>query len=368
MRSRWRRLALATNLRSNSAADRYSVPFLIYAGAATHSLSIGRNSNVGIGTLGQPQANLHVAAGFPTIRLDVITAGQRFQYFDMTASPASFSLVDGTHNKVPFVVESRAPDDSLHVDDAGNVGLGTDQPNMIGNTPAIGPFLNVRSKTGTARTVIQGTGSAELNLLHNNAVANRRNFRISSSGGFASFNVIADDLKSFVVHNALNINMSNGMVGLRVANPTRPLEIANGAFCSIGGVWTNASSRELKEDIHPLTTEQARLAVKNLQPVDYRYKNEPEERYVGFIAEDVPDLVATNDRKSLGAMDIVAVLTKVVQEQDRQLQTQETQLLEERRRNDVQQTMIKQQSDLLARLSERLNVFESQMRDRKGRE
>lgn len=36
---------------------------------------------------------------------------------------------------------------------------------------------------------------------------------------------------------------------------------------------------------------------------------------VGFIAEDVPDIVATNTRKSLSPMDIVGVLTKVVQEQ-----------------------------------------------------
>jgi hypothetical protein len=35
---------------------------------------------------------------------------------------------------------------------------------------------------------------------------------------------------------------------------------------------------------------------------------------VGFIAEDVPDLVSTKDRKGLSPMDIVAVLTKVVQE------------------------------------------------------
>ena len=39
------------------------------------------------------------------------------------------------------------------------------------------------------------------------------------------------------------------------------------------------------------------------------------ERHVGFIAEDVPELVATKDRKGLSPMDIVAVLTKVVQEQ-----------------------------------------------------
>jgi cell division protein FtsB len=38
---------------------------------------------------------------------------------------------------------------------------------------------------------------------------------------------------------------------------------------------------------------------------------------VGFIAEDVPKLVATKNRKGMSAMDVVAVLTKVVQKQQR---------------------------------------------------
>ena len=35
---------------------------------------------------------------------------------------------------------------------------------------------------------------------------------------------------------------------------------------------------------------------------------------MGFIAEEVPDRVATKDRKGLSPMNIVAVSTKVVQE------------------------------------------------------
>ena len=50
-----------------------------------------------------------------------------------------------------------------------------------------------------------------------------------------------------------------------------------------------------------------------MEPVHYNYKNDLQESYVGFIAEDVPGLVATSDRKGLSAMDIVAVLTKVMQ-------------------------------------------------------
>jgi len=54
-----------------------------------------------------------------------------------------------------------------------------------------------------------------------------------------------------------------------------------------------------------------------LQPVQFSYKAAPEEKHVGFIAEDVPDLVASTDRKGMSAMDVVAVLTKVVQDQQK---------------------------------------------------
>jgi hypothetical protein len=47
---------------------------------------------------------------------------------------------------------------------------------------------------------------------------------------------------------------------------------------------------------------------------------------VGFIAEDVPALVATADRKGLSPMDVVAVLTKVVQEKSRELEAQGAQI------------------------------------------
>lgn len=53
------------------------------------------------------------------------------------------------------------------------------------------------------------------------------------------------------------------------------------------------------------------------QPVRYAYVVDPAERHVGFIAEDVPDRVATRDRKTLSPMDIVAVLARAVQEQQR---------------------------------------------------
>ncbi len=116
---------------------------------------------------------------------------------------------------------------------------------------------------------------------------------------------------------ALSIAVApNGYVGLGVF-PSVPLHMASGAHVTAGGVWTNASSREYKQDIKSLTKDDAMETLTALQPVQFRYKADPKEKHVGFIAEDVPDLVASTDRKGMSAMDVVAVLTKVVQDQQK---------------------------------------------------
>ncbi len=111
----------------------------------------------------------------------------------------------------------------------------------------------------------------------------------------------------------------DGNVGLAVARPSHPLQLASGAHVTAGGVWTNSSSRTNKENIQVLSAEQASQALMALDPVTFSYRAEPGEDYVGFIAEDVPELLASRDRDALSAMDIVAVLTRVVQQQQQQI-------------------------------------------------
>jgi len=90
----------------------------------------------------------------------------------------------------------------------------------------------------------------------------------------------------------------------------------DGAYCN-GGAWVDGSSRDFKENIEELTAGEALRAFADLEPVKFNYKKDKEETYLGFIAEDVPELVATKDRKGLSPMDMVAMLTKVVQEQQK---------------------------------------------------
>ena len=115
----------------------------------------------------------------------------------------------------------------------------------------------------------------------------------------------------------------NGNVGVKTTSPTHLLDVGtSGAYCN-GGAWVDGSSREYKENIEELSSKEALKAFQELEPVKYNYKADKDEKYLGFIAEDVPELVATKDRKGLSPMDVVAVLTKVVQEQQKMNEAQQ---------------------------------------------
>jgi hypothetical protein len=124
------------------------------------------------------------------------------------------------------------------------------------------------------------------------------------------YNITVNDSPKMTIDTA-------GFIGVGTTNPGFPIEVAtaNNARLETTGNWVNPSSRQLKENIKTLTSEEAINTLNELNPVKYNYKVDKEEGYVGFIAEDVPGLVAVKDRKGLVTMDVVAVLTKVVQEQ-----------------------------------------------------
>ena len=118
-------------------------------------------------------------------------------------------------------------------------------------------------------------------------------------------------------HFGVAASFMNGLVGIRTENPCCSLHVVGTVFATDGV----ASSKRLKENIAKLSTQQAFKALGQLDPVTFQYRfDDREDLQIGFIAEDVPELVSTPDRKGIHPMDIIAVLTKVVQDQQKQIE------------------------------------------------
>ncbi len=130
---------------------------------------------------------------------------------------------------------------------------------------------------------------------------------INATAGFGNFGTVTNHPLRLAVNSVWRMRLDSD----------NSLTMANGAVCTAGGTWQNYSRREAKENIHDLTAEEAMDTLWGLVAVKYNYKVDKEEKHVGFIAEDVPELVASKDRNGISAMDIVAVLTKVLQEQQK---------------------------------------------------
>lgn len=222
---------------------------------------------------------------------------------DTTSGGANKLFVeDLTAATVPFLIEGGTPSNTLYVDSSGRVGIRTTTP---GRDLAIANAVSAGIRMEQSASPFQAW----------DIVANNNNFYVRDVNHEQNPFII----KQSAPYNALVIESTSGNIGLGVATPLYQVHHSSGARLDAGN-WTNASSRAVKQDIHGLDAAAALDALKSLEPVTYAYKANPNDTQVGFIAEDVPAIVATPDRKGLSSMDIAAVLTKVIQEQQKTIE------------------------------------------------
>ncbi|MFQ3235896.1 MAG: hypothetical protein ACI9C4_001460 [Paraglaciecola sp.] len=294
---------ITVNDSSNGGLNHFSIedvdagttPFTILANAPTNSLYIAPSGNLGLGTA-TPLVGLHMlASNTPTVRLEQgNSGGWGAQTWDMGGNETNFFIRDQTNGStLPFRIESGAPDASIFITRDGDIGFETATPD--------GQFDVAHSANANNHAFLISS-SSDVGVNIDNGFSPNGVFDVQTTGGVSRFTV-----------------MASGKIGIGVSSVSagNVLEAANGAHLTTGGAWTNASSRALKSDIIGISADVALETVNALNPVTFTYKSEPGETYAGFIAEDVPEIVASSDRKSLGAMDFVAVLTKLVQEQQK---------------------------------------------------
>ena len=135
-------------------------------------------------------------------------------------------------------------------------------------------------------------------------------------------------------HQSLFFVRNDGNVGINTGNPKTTLHVVgtvaiggknpnlpdNVALFVDGNVsakdFTQISSRTLKQNIAELSSQEVAGLLTSLNPVKFNYvTDQPDITHAGFIAEDVPDLVASPDRQAVRLGDVVAILTKAVKDQ-----------------------------------------------------
>ncbi|MBW2537742.1 MAG: tail fiber domain-containing protein [Deltaproteobacteria bacterium] len=279
----------------------------VEAGAGANAVYVDDAGRVGFGT-STPVVELHSSDGdTPTLRLEQNgSSGWSPQTWDVAGNETNWFVRDVTNGStLPLRVRPNAPSSSIDIAGrSGNVGMGTGSPSAdlhVRTTAADDP-ATVLLDNANPDPDVQGKLSAEAASVDVGSVT------------AWPLNIVTEDVVRVTVD-------ATGNTGFGVTTPQHLIDTAGGAYCD-GNTWIDASSRELKEDIAPLSCDEALDVLAGLDPVTFNYKNDSGEQHVGFIAEDVPELVATADRKGMSAMDVAAVLTSVVQEQQRQIEAQ----------------------------------------------
>jgi len=89
---------------------------------------------------------------------------------------------------------------------------------------------------------------------------------------------------------------------------------------TVKGSVSQGSSKELKENVASLSSQEAVDILADLNPVKYNYiADQSKTLNAGFIAEEVPELISTDEHKAVKTMDVIAVLTKVVKQQQEEV-------------------------------------------------
>lgn len=260
--------------------------------------------------------------------------------WDLMANETSFRVFDATAsvNKLTLAVNAVA---TMVVSNSGF--------NSIGGSPSDASLdINKGAETG-AEVLSQfdvSDGSGTLKVQNATTTAGLFIPKILGTQQTANAGLIMEGLvtNDTGVNPALVYNASLSAGGSVVTRPLvvyRNNNVAKVTIAANGDMFATSfnpsSSRKLKRNIVKLDGAAALKAVRDLTPVEFVYKDDVTARHrIGFIAEDVPALVASDDRMSVPLMDTVAVVSLAVKDQ---LQVVEDQAVAIRNRSQTMQAI-----------------------------
>ena len=234
--------------------------------AATPRITINSSGNVGIGTTA-PSAKLELSDGTITLQHDLVAGGGYV----------------GTKSNHPLVLFTNNTE-KVRITTAGNVGIGTTAPSHK---------LHVTDSSLTSTTV----GANVVTRFQSNGTA--ADCSISFSNGVDAITKFGQNAGNFVW---LSDNTTERMrltstgyllIGYTTSNGAYPLQVNGQIFATSSTIAT--SDQRYKENVTPLTG--ALSLVNALNPVQFDWKQHPvhnfntEQPTVGFLAQEVAEVL-----------------------------------------------------------------------------
>ncbi len=343
---------------------------VIFNGKATFNQDVFANAKVGIGTT-SPGATLDINGNI-RIPNNQSIAGNSWNgigYLDIAKVGGlgnELIIGDGNNHNLHFVTGGTAGATSMFIANGGNIGIGTTAPeakldvagtifvsdNLTIGTKATGPgmedlvlhkdkaggFTQIVSRntnsSGYAELVVncpsQNTGSAAAPMARfggdwtgisqaGNPLAGNTLFAAGGVHTSFIFNPGIDYRFEIGPAEVMRIAQS-GNVGIGTTNPNHPLEMASGAHVTAGGVWTNASDRNLKENFVPVDGKALLEKIDQLPISMWNYKAEGVAvKHIGPTAQDFQAIFGLgSDDKTISTIDPAGVALAAIQELKKQ--------------------------------------------------
>ncbi|MBI4547124.1 MAG: tail fiber domain-containing protein [Ignavibacteriae bacterium] len=133
--------------------------------------------------------------------------------------------------------------------------------------------------------------------------------------GFASDTVASGGAAQMVLLGGAGFYLTN-TPGVASIPAGRFLNTSTGAYLTTGGVWTNASDRNAKENFQPVNGEELLKKVALLPISQWNYKNEkPEVKHIGPMAQDFYRIFHLGeDEKTISTIDPAGIALAAIQE------------------------------------------------------
>jgi hypothetical protein len=248
------------------------------------------------------------------LSLNMATNTTKFTYGGSTALKNLFTVSDTAYNSgTGYLMNiASAPGSQIHpfrisagganafvVTHDNLIGIGTDSPlsrlhvleDGVKNKATYGGYFENKSENNSTDGI------------------NKYGLYVSSTGGFAGSSGTKTN------NYGLYINTTTG------ADTNYDIYAASGAYLSTGGTWTNASSRDLKENFTSVDTSDILAKINQLDLSSWNYKTENASiRHLGPIAEDFYNIFQLgNSNKSISTIDPAGVALAGIQALDKKI-------------------------------------------------